>query len=156
MKSNYTLMLKFFFSIIKLRAHFKDINQKSNMDEGSVPFQIKNKQKWTPKDTHHKVSTFIDLVQNGLNTEKTGGKKKNPKPNLSNREQKAMEELANRKDIIITNADKGGAVVITDLEKYISKANCQLSDKRNYKTLQEDRTLRHSNLVNNTIDRFKK
>ena len=33
---------------------------------------------------------------------------KNPKPNLSKGEQKAMEELAKRKDIIITNVDKGG------------------------------------------------
>ena len=81
---------------------------------------------------------------------------KNPKPNLSKGEQKAMEELPKRKDIIITNADKGGAVVIMDVEKYIKEANRQLSDKRNYKTLQEDPTLQHNNLVNDTIDRFKK
>ena len=81
---------------------------------------------------------------------------KNPKPNLSKAEQKAMEELEKRKDIIITNADKGGAVVIMDVEKYINEANRQLSDKRNYKKLQEDPTLQHSNLVNNTIVRFKK
>ena len=81
---------------------------------------------------------------------------KNPKPNLSKGEQKAMEELAKRKDIIITNADKGGAVVIMDVEKYINEANRQLSDKHNYKKLQEDPMLQHSNLVNDTIDRFKK
>ena len=81
---------------------------------------------------------------------------KNPKPNLSKGEQKAMEELAKRKDIIITNADKGGAVVIMDVEKYINEANRQLSDERNYKKLQEDTTLQHSNSVNDTIDRFKK
>ena len=60
---------------------------------------------------------------------------KNPKPNLSTGEQKAMEKLAKRKDIIITNADKGGAVVIINVEKYINEANRQLSDKRNYKKL---------------------
>ena len=81
---------------------------------------------------------------------------KNPKPNLSAGEQKAMEKLAKRKDIIITNADKGGAVVIIDVEKYINEANRQLSDKRNYKKLQEDPTLQHSNLVNDTMNRFKK
>ena len=75
------------------------------------------------------------------------------------REQNAMKELAKRKDIIITNADKGGAVVIMDVEKYINKANRQLSDKRNYEMLQEDPTLQHSNFVNNSNlvnDRFKK
>ena len=81
---------------------------------------------------------------------------KNSKPSLSKGEQKAMEELAKRKDIIITNADEGGAVVIMDVEKYINKANRQLSDKRNYKTLQDDPTLHHSKLVNDTINRFKK
>ena len=81
---------------------------------------------------------------------------KNTKPNLSKGEQKAMEKLAKRKDIIITNADKSGAVVIMDVEKYINEANLQLSDKHNCKTLQEDPTLQHSSLVKETIDRFKK
>ena len=66
---------------------------------------------------------------------------KKPKPTLSKGEQKAMEELAKRKDIIITSADKGGAVVIMDVEKCINEANRQLFDKRNYKKLQEDPTL---------------
>ena len=42
-----------------------------------------------------------------------------------------------------------------DVEKYTNEANCQLSDKCNYK-LQEDPILQDNNLVNNTIDRFKK
>ena len=42
---------------------------------------------------------------------------KNLKPNLSKGEEKAMEELAKRKYIVITNADKGGGVVIMDVEK---------------------------------------
>ena len=78
---------------------------------------------------------------------------------LQKGEQNAMKELAKRKDIIITNADKGGAVVIMDVEKYINKANRQLSDKRNYEMLQEDPTLQHSNFANNSNlvnDRFKK
>ena len=46
-----------------------------------------------------------------------------------------MEELAKRKDLIITNADKGGAVVIMDTDSYIKEANRQLSDKFSYKQL---------------------
>ena len=48
---------------------------------------------------------------------------KNPKPNLSKGQQKGMEEVAKRKDIIIANADKGGDVVIVNVDKYINKAN---------------------------------
>ena len=58
---------------------------------------------------------------------------KNPKPNLSKGEQKAMEELTKRKDIIKTNTEKGCAVVIMVIEKYINEANHQLSNKGNYK-----------------------
>ena len=41
-----------------------------------------------------------------------------------------------------------------DVEKYIKEFDRQLSDKRNYKRLQEDPALQHSNLVNDTIDKF--
>ena len=45
---------------------------------------------------------------------------KHPKPNLSKGEQKAMGVLAKRKDIIITSADKGSAVVIMDISNNTS------------------------------------
>ena len=61
---------------------------------------------------------------------------------------------AKRKDLIITNADKGGAVVIMD--SYIKEANRQLSDKASYKQLTQDPTLQHNRMVNQTIERFKK
>ena len=49
-----------------------------------------------------------------------------------------MEELTKIKDIIITNAYKDGTVVTMDIEKYISEANHQQSNKRNYKKLPKD------------------
>ena len=44
---------------------------------------------------------------------------KRPKYNLTKGEQKALEELTKKDDIIITNADEGGAIVIMDIDKYI-------------------------------------
>ena len=32
-----------------------------------MSFKIKNKEKWTPKETCHTVSTYIDLVVNDIN-----------------------------------------------------------------------------------------
>ena len=81
---------------------------------------------------------------------------KNQKPNLSKGGQKAMEKLPKRKDIIITNPEKGVAVVKIGVERYINETNRQLSDKHNYKTLQKDTALQNSNLVKNTIDRLEK
>ena len=60
---------------------------------------------------------------------------------------------AKRKDLIITNADKGGAVVIMD--SYIKEANRQLSAKASYKQLTQDPTLQHNRMINQTIERFK-
>ena len=37
-----------------------------------------------------------------------------------------MRKLADRNDIIITKADKGGAVVIIDVEDYVKKPEHQL------------------------------
>ena len=52
-----------------------------------------------------------------------------------------MEELAKRKDLAITNADKGGAVIIMDTNSYIKEANRQLSHKASNKQLAQDPTL---------------
>ena len=43
----------------------------------------------------------------------------NNKQNLCVEEEKALGELKSRDDIVITEADKGGAVVILDVEDYI-------------------------------------
>ena len=57
---------------------------------------------------------------------------KRPKDNLTKGEQKTLEKLSKRDDIIITNADKGGAMVIMDIDKYVSEAQRQLNDQNNY------------------------
>ena len=41
---------------------------------------------------------------------------------LSEKEQKALEELKHREDIVISNADKGGTVVIFDVKDYIKES----------------------------------
>ena len=48
------------------------------------------------------------------------------KTSLSVKEPKALQELKSRDDTAITNADKGGAVVILHVEDYIKKAERQL------------------------------
>ena len=45
---------------------------------------------------------------------------------------------------LITNADKGGAVVVMDTDSYIKEAHRQLSDKASYKQLTQDPTLQHN------------
>ena len=77
------------------------------------------------------------------------------KSNLTYKEHAAMEELAKRKDLIITNAGKGGAVVIMDTDSYIKEVNWQLSGKASYKQLTQNPTLQRNRMVNQTLERFR-
>ena len=94
---------------------------------------------------HHTISTYIDLVENDTNALMKQPTKK-LKSNLTYKEPATMEELVERKDLIITIADKGGAVVIMVTDSYI---------KASYKQLNQDPTLEHNRMVNRTIERFK-
>ena len=46
-----------------------------------------------------------------------------PKSNLSIQETEALKELANRDDLFISKADKGGAIVIQTIDSYIQEAS---------------------------------
>ena len=100
--------MKNFFRSIKLRAHFK--TEEKPDERKPIEEQIfRKKRNWTPPRTHHTVETFIQAVTRDIHDSK---REPLPKPNLSKGEQKALSDLQKRNDIVITNADKGGAVVI--------------------------------------------
>ena len=52
--------------------------------------------------------------------------------------------------------NKGGAVVVIDVNDYITEAKRQLNDSKNYKVLAKDPTTTNNDLVNQTIDRITK
>ena len=116
--------LQHFFRLIKIRADFNDETciATVNQPNEQVSFKIKNTEKWTSKETSDTVSTYIDLVENDINALMKQPTKK-LKSDLTYKEHTAMKELAKRKDLIITNADKGGAVVKMDIESYIKEVN---------------------------------
>ena len=49
--------------------------------------------------------------------------------------------------MVITNADKGGAVVILDVKNYEKQCERQLNNTENYKHLQKDPTATNNELV---------
>ena len=78
------------------------------------------------------------------------------RPNLSNDEKVALKDLSKRADVINTNADKGGAVVIMYLNNYIRHAKCKLNDSKNYSVFAKDPATTNNNFVSQAIDRFTK
>ena len=118
-------------------------------------FKANKNKGWIPGKNYHTVDTLVEAVKKDIECTKTF-KPKQPHPNLDKGEREAIKELSKRKDIIITNADKGGAVVIVDTNDCITKAERQLNDKDNYHILPQNPTSVNNNLVNQAIDRFKK
>ena len=74
--------------------------------------------------------TYIEATQRELEKELKKMKEK-PCNNLTKSERTSMKELSERVDIIITKADKGGAVVIVDVKDYIKQAERQLNNTKN-------------------------
>ena len=73
--------------------------------------------------------------------------------NLSEKKDKALE-LKEKDDIIVTNTDKGGAVVILDEKDHEKECKKQLNNTKNYKHLQKDPTATNNKLVYNKTKRF--
>ena len=96
---------------------------------------------WEPKSNHHTVNTFCDSFLKEI--ESLEDKKPKPRKNLTKEEKAAMTKLRNRKDLIFTRADKGGALVIQLVSDYIAEAERQLQDTTSYKQLHFDPTTIH-------------
>ena len=102
---------------------------------------------------HHTVDTFIEATNNDIDA--VIKKLKQPKcSNLSEKEQKALEELKVRDDIVITNAEKRGAVIILVMKCYVEECERQLNNTQNCKCLQKDLTVTNNELVYSVIKRF--
>ena len=109
--------------------------------------------KITTIHNHHTINTYVEAVKKDIDQSKTVTPRK-LRPNLSKDEKVALKDLSKRDDIIITNVDKGSAVVIMDVNDYIREGKYQLNDSKNCKVLAKDPTTTNNNLVNQTIGRF--
>ena len=67
-------------------------------------------------------------------------KKATLKSNLTKNETDTPQQLNQRAGIIITKADKGGALIIIDVDGYIREANRQLNNTDFYKKISKDPT----------------
>ena len=117
-----------------------------NNDENRLFKQNKNK-KWIPPNNHHTINRYVEAVKKDIKQSKAVPPRK-IRSNLSKDEKEALEYLSKRDDIIITNADKGGAVVIMDVKDDIREAKRQLNNPRGYKVLAKDPSTTNNDLIN--------
>ena len=109
-------------------------------------------------DTERKPSFNWNIYRSSKQERRISNKRKADKTEKQarqKRERDALKELSERTDVLITNADKGGAAVIWETKAYINEANRQLNVTSSYKKLLNDPTVTHNKLINDAIDRFK-
>ncbi|KAL7386813.1 hypothetical protein ABVT39_014020 [Epinephelus coioides] len=100
---------------------------------GSTP-AFKPKSTFTPLNTNPTLLTYINKVDYEIQ-ELFKSPTTAMKHNLSPHERDALKELSDNKDIIIKPADKGGAVVVLDYNKYLNEARHQLKNPNYYQEL---------------------
>ena len=127
-KKNLNKDLLKFYRNIKLRAHFGSTENNSNKP------RFKSNSNWLPHKLPSCVETFIAAINHDIKSSKT---KKLPRDNLTKSEREALPNLQKRSDIIVTKADKGGAVVVL-------ATNRQLNDTNSYEQLDFDPTELHT------------
>ena len=137
----------------KLKAHFENLQKKVRFTKDI--FKNPTSKTWIPNNKHHSKEIFIEATRNEINNETEKTKRPNYF-NLSAKEQKALQELQVRHDIVITHADKDGAVVKLDVENYIKETERQLYNTENYKRLNDNPTAINNKIVNKIIKRFQK
>ena len=103
-----------FYRRIKLKAHFKNPENKVRFTEEGV-FRKPTNKTWVPNNNHHSIDTFMEAARNEINNEI----EKPKRPNYSNlfvKEQKTLQKLQSRDSTVITEADKGDTVVRLNIE----------------------------------------
>ena len=112
-KKDFNNDLDDYFRRIMLRAHFG--NNEPNIYEG---YTNPTNNQWTPREIHHSVKTYIQAVKNDI-VAHTPEPQCNRKQNLTHGEKQALATLKERDDLIISKADKGGAVVLQNVTDYL-------------------------------------
>ena len=88
------------------------------------------------------VKTFIEATSNDIDA--VIRKPKNDQSILIflKKKKKKLDELKARDNIVISNSDKGGAVVILDVKDYVEECQRQLNNTaKNYKRIQQQQIM---------------
>ena len=128
--------VKEFCRRLRLKEYFYESDENDTLDEDSRPL-ARNKSNWNPKPKRNKM---LDSCIDSLTTSTKELSQCHIKPckdNLSKEERIALKQLQNNKDIVIKEADKGGAICIMDKTFYAQKMSDLLTDDSTYELIGE-------------------
>ena len=131
-----------FYRRIKLKAHFKDNISIQHISEDGI-LKKPSSRSWIRPKHHRTVKTFIEATSNDIDA--VIRKPKNDQSILiflKKKKEKTLDELKARDNIVISNSDKGGAVVILDVKDYLEECQRQLNNTaKNYKRIQQQQIM---------------
>ena len=113
--------------------------------------KFKQKSNWKPPLGTANLETFININEIELNKP---SKTNSLKQNISDGERKAIRDLSRDKEIKISQADKGGSIVIQKTTDYIAEAMRQLNDPNTYKKTDSDLSNTHKQIVDNCLNQM--
>ena len=115
---------------LRLREFFSETDVEN--DDDSI---AKNKSKFTPqRNRNTTLDTYVDFLKK--TAENIGSQEIKPKCNINANEWRCLQKLNNNPDLIIKQADKGGAFVIMDADFYADKMLDHLKDEETYEKLE--------------------
>ncbi|CAJ0934780.1 unnamed protein product [Ranitomeya imitator] len=126
---------------IKLKEWFwnkPNIEKPLNCSLSLQQLNLKKTSHFIPPDNSPVIEAFILAVNHDIEKLKKECTNQFLYPNMTVGEMEALYELAHDDEIIIKNADKGGAVVIMNKKDYIDEINRQLADPEVYERLTHD------------------
>ena len=125
-RQNIAKGLNEFVRKMKLQYHFFHHPTQKNKE----PFYVESS--WVPPgDTPPQLQEYFDAITEDIYS-LINHEREAVTPNLSPMEIKAIDTLAQQKNIIIQRADKGGAIVIWPKESYLTVAFRQLDNALHY------------------------
>uniref|UniRef100_A0A8C4VK70 Reverse transcriptase domain-containing protein n=1 Tax=Gopherus evgoodei TaxID=1825980 RepID=A0A8C4VK70_9SAUR len=125
---------------ISYLIHLPPISQPTFLIPSSVGSEGKKNSTWSPPEGRNdSLDLYIECFCRRAQAEIMEKQHRLPH-NLSRAERNAIHSLRNHPDIIIKEADKGGAVVIMNRSDYQKEAARQLSNTKFYRPLPSDPT----------------
>ena len=104
---------------------------------------------FTPQKIDATIQTFEIAVKEDI---KNHEKRNLPHDNLTKKQREALKTLTERDDLVITRADKGGAIVIWGIEEYLLEANSQLNNTEFYQEVTVDPFEDYQKIIINSLN----
>ena len=132
------------------RLRLQEYFSTKNRDNCSSTNNNKTKE-WTPDGRNQFIDSFVNRARTYYDNF-VSSISHDTRSNLPNNQQSALKDLSSNNDIVIKEADKGGAITIINKEGYITDCNTLLEDNSTYHKTTTDVMQTHLKEAENLFD----